>query len=88
MDEKRLNDIKKIIGQRLRILRTSLGLKQSEFAERIDSSQRFISEWELGKRIVSTEALLKICEEFGLPFSCFDPNQPGPEEYFKSHHKK
>ena len=72
MDKLKLAEI---IGQRLRLLRISKGLSQSELASKIKSQQRDISNWEKGKRLISTEYLFNVCLMFGVGVDFFDPTK-------------
>ena len=64
-----------LMGKRLKILRVNFGDTQEEFAERIGATQKQISEWELGKILVSTQYLVKICEECRVGLEFFDPQK-------------
>ena len=66
-------ELRKEMGRRLRILRLFHALDQREFADRIETKQAFVSEWEQGKKFISTKYLLRISHEFGLSISHFSP---------------
>lgn len=59
------------VGQKLKELRTSNKLTQSELAERIGTSQRSISQWELGGRDIKTSILIKVSELFDVSMDYF-----------------
>lgn len=54
------------IGGRLRKQREFLGLSRETFAERVSLSPQFIAEIELGKKGLSLDTLLRICECFEI----------------------
>ncbi len=64
----------KIIGENLRLLRTSHGLSQFELAELIGCSRALYTHYELGNRAQDTETLFNICTYFGIDIcSLFEP---------------
>lgn len=54
------------IGLKLRQLRESEGLTQTQFSKKVQLSQAAISQFEEGKRIPSTKALQKIAAGIGI----------------------
>lgn len=54
------------MNKRLKSLRKSLGLTQSEFAERIGSVQNTITGYETGRRVPSSQVLSLIAREFNV----------------------
>lgn len=54
------------MNERLKSLRKSLGLTQSEFAERIGSVQNTITGYETGRRVPSSQVLALIAREFNV----------------------
>lgn len=80
MDEKTLKEIANIIGHRLLLLRINNKLDQAQMAKKIGCTQRDVSQWERGKKLVSTKFMFSICAEFGLNFDYFDPRKKGPED--------
>jgi len=61
-----LDDIKKLIGQRIRELRLKKGLKQSDLAEIITLEPRSISRIESGYHFPKDEHLAKFANAFGV----------------------
>ena len=59
-----MDDLKKIIGERIRQRRKECGLKQYELAEKLDISNNHMSSIENGKKNMSQELLVKVCDEF------------------------
>ncbi len=54
------------IGDRIKKLRTSLGLKQVQFSQQIRVSQGYLAEVEKGKKIPSSRVLLAVSTVFGI----------------------
>lgn len=69
------NELDKIryypLPYRIRRLRRLLGLSQTEFAEKINSSQTLIALWEGGKYAPSEKSMDKIVKAFDLPSDFF-----------------
>lgn len=53
-------------GERLKELRKERGLTQSEFAKRINTTQKNISKYELEMLDLSTETIILICKTFNV----------------------
>jgi len=54
------------IGKRIKDLRKELRLSQSEFAEKLLTTQDTVSLWELDKSIPTTEFIINICKTFSV----------------------
>lgn len=54
-----------ILGIVLRAARERSGLTQTQLAERLETSQRYISEMESGKRVTAIVRLLETVDELG-----------------------
>lgn len=78
-----LENDKKIMGERLLAIRTRLGYNQRDFSKDLQVNQRDISEWETGKRILSTKFMLKVCRKFRVPFEFFNPDNKDPDSIWK-----
>ncbi len=52
---------------RLKELRESRGLTQTDLGKILNASQNTVSNWENGNRRIDNERLLKISEYFGVP---------------------
>ena len=63
--------IKEKVGQRIKELRTKLGLSQEEFAFRCELDRTYITSLERGKRNISLENLEKIAKAFNMTLSKF-----------------
>jgi transcriptional regulator with XRE-family HTH domain len=66
-------------GRRIREVRRRLGLTQSEFAERLKTTQSSVSRWEAGTQKPDLSSLMKIGELAGLDpirFALYDEEHP------------
>lgn len=54
------------MNERIKELRKTLDLTQSEFAERIGSSQNTLANYEIGRRNPSSSVINNICKEFNV----------------------
>lgn len=63
--------IKEKVGQRIKELRTKLGLSQEEFAFRCELDRTYITSLERGKRNISLTNLEKIANAFNMTLSEF-----------------
>ena len=80
----------KKIGQRIRKVRLEQGIKQKDLARRIGISQGALTNFELGRRKISLEWMLKIARALEVPVSYFvgaveapplEENSLGPKEH-------
>lgn len=79
----------KKIGQRIRKVRLEHGIKQKDLARKIGISQGALTNFELGRRKISLEWLLKIARALEVPVSYFvgaveppsDEDTLGPKEH-------
>ena len=77
---------------RIKELRNSQNLTQSEFAERIDMKRNSIAQIETGIRNPSDRTLKAICKEFNVNYSWLkdgtgvmdDPTHDKTDEFYKS----
>ena len=53
-------DIKKLLGQRIKEIRTQKGLTQDKLAEKVGFGQRTLSKIECGKTFITAENLAKL----------------------------
>lgn len=63
------NDIKKLLGRRIKELRTNKKLTQEDLAEKIDIGQRSLSRIECGKIFITSETLSKLLTVFEIEAS-------------------
>ena len=79
----------KKIGQRIRKVRLEHGIKQKDLARKIGISQGALTNFELGRRKISLEWLLKISRALEVPVGYFmgavepptDESTLGPKEH-------
>lgn len=50
----------------IRKIRKRHYLSQMEFASKLETTQKTVSEWELGKRLIDTHFLFKIINKFNI----------------------
>lgn len=60
------------MGEKLKTLRESCGLNQSQIAAYLGVDQSYVSKWEKGERKASVEALEKLCSLYGCTISELD----------------
>jgi len=77
-----------MIGDKIKTLRISQGLTQTDFAKRLYVTPAAVNQWEKGKTSPDTERLLAIAKEFSVPLDYFsdDPTTNYSEaELIKQH---
>ena len=57
---------KKLIAERIKKVRKTLNLTQTELATKLETNQAAVSAWELGDRLPGTEFLYKMATEFNV----------------------
>jgi transcriptional regulator with XRE-family HTH domain len=60
-------DVKRLFGERVRRLQTSLGLSQEEFAHRVQLDRSCCGSVERGERNISLENICSIAAGLGVP---------------------
>ena len=70
----------KKIGQRIRKVRLENGIKQKDLAKKISISQGALTNFELGRRKISLEWLLKISRALDVPVGYFVSAVEPPHE--------
>ena len=55
-----------IIAARIKEIRRDLGLTQSQFGEKLSTSQDTVSHWELGTCFPTTDFVISICRIFDI----------------------
>ncbi|MGB4058038.1 MAG: helix-turn-helix transcriptional regulator [Alphaproteobacteria bacterium] len=78
--------IDELVGQRLRIRRSLLGISQTALAESVDLTFQQIQKYEAGKNRISSGTLYKFARNLGVSVSYFFPEQieGNPNEYPKN----
>ena len=66
-------DMAKEMGIRLNMLRVRRGYSQAELADALNCTQAFVSEWQCGKKLISTKYLFRISKLFGVSLDFFNP---------------
>lgn len=66
-----------ILGIVLRAARERAGLTQTQLADRLETSQRYVSEMESGKRVTAIRRLLETVDELGATLYVDIPEREG-----------
>lgn len=74
-----MNDVSKIIGDRIRIIRNSKGLSIEELAHRADISNTHLGHIERGDRSPTVEMLAKIVSALDISFTELFTDLPIPD---------
>ena len=61
-----MNDINLDINLRIKTVRQSVGLSQTDFGKRLGLGRSYISAIELGQRTIKDRLIFQICQEFGI----------------------
>jgi len=69
-----------MLGDKIKTLRISQGLTQTEFAKRLFVTPAAVSQWEKGTTRPDTERLIAIAKEFKIPLDYFS-DAPGGKKY-------
>lgn len=72
----------KIIGERIRTARLLLKLTLKDLAKKVNISYASLSRIENGKKVVTVEQLIKICENTNKPLDYFIQEGNSAIEYF------
>ena len=57
------------IANNIKNIRQSFNMTQKEFAEKLNTDRKYLSELENSKRLPSIEMIYRICETFNLPLN-------------------
>ena len=68
-------DLKKYIGNQIKIFRKSAGFTQDELAKRLNTTKQTISRYEKGDRKANQDMLFELCDIFGVSIDDFFPSQ-------------
>ena len=76
-----------MLGDKIKQLRMSQGLSQTDFAKRLYVTPAAVNQWEKGKNKPDIDRLLKIAEVFAVPLDYFseDGKQYSETELIKQH---
>ena len=61
-----------MLSEKIKTLRVSQGLSQTDFAKRLFVTPGAVNQWEKGKTNPDTERLIAMAREFNIPLSYFD----------------
>lgn len=64
-----------MLSDKIKELRLSQGLNQSDFAKRLYVTPGAVSQWETGRTIPDTERLIAIANEFKIPLDYFSDKE-------------
>ena len=64
-----------MLADKIKQLRISQGLNQSEFARRLAITPGAVSQWETGRTVPDTERLMAIAKEFSIPLDYFSDEE-------------
>ena len=78
-----------MLSDKIRMLRESQGLNQTEFAKRLFVTPGAVNQWERGKTSPDTSRLIAMAKEFSVPLDYFSDDPDGKEyteaELIKQH---
>lgn len=66
-----------MIGEKIKMLRTSQGLSQTDFAKRLFVTPAAVNQWERDVSTPSTDRLIQIANEFSVPLDFFSSDSAG-----------
>lgn len=69
-----------MLAEKIKTLRISQGLNQTEFAKRLFVTPGAVSQWETGRTVPDTERLMAISKEFSIPLNYFSETQYTEQE--------
>ena len=72
-----------ILGEKIKQLRLSQGLNQTEFAKRLFVTPGAVSQWEKNRTAPDTERLLAIANEFSIPLDYFSEKESTEADLIK-----
>ena len=72
-----------MLGEKIKQLRISQGLSQTEFAKRLFVTPGAVSQWEKNRTAPDTERLMAIAKEFSIPLDYFSDKQYSEAELIK-----
>ena len=75
----------RLIAEKIKQLRISQGLNQSDFARRLNITPGAVSQWETGRTVPDTERLMAIAKEFSVPLDYFTDAKYTETELIRQH---
>ena len=67
-------DLKKYIGNRIKLFRKSAGFTQDELAQKLNTTKQTISRYEKGERKANQDMLFSLCDILGVSIDDFFPS--------------
>ena len=61
-----MDELKSIVAENLKALRTSAGLTQGELANRLNYSDKAVSKWERGESLPDVQVLKQLADMYGV----------------------
>ena len=62
----KLDELKSVVAENLKALRTTAGLTQGELAERLNYSDKAVSKWERGESLPDVQVLKQLADMYGV----------------------
>lgn len=75
-----MNEINKLVGQRIRRLRKRHRFSQEQLAQMIGTAQTTLSAYETGARNIDAETLWELAKALGEPINVFFPDMDSKKE--------
>jgi transcriptional regulator with XRE-family HTH domain len=69
-----------VLADKIKLLRKSQGLSQTDFAKRLFVTPGAVNQWERGKTSPDTARLISIAREFQVPLDFFSDDKPDTTE--------
>ena len=69
-----------MLSDKIKLLRKSQGLNQTEFAKRLFVTQGAVYQWETGRTTPDTSRLIAMAKEFQVPLDFFSDDKPDTTE--------
>ncbi len=79
-----MDDIRKGLGKRIRLLRKSKGFTQEDLGEKAGLSYKFVGEIERGEVNISLDSLLNIADALGVTINDLFPSEKDIFPHFSS----
>ena len=61
-----MDELKSVVAENLKALRTTAGLTQGELAERLNYSDKAVSKWERGESLPDVQVLKQLADMYGV----------------------
>lgn len=74
------SEVISVLAEKIKMLRKSQGLNQTDFAKRLFVTQGAVYQWETGRTTPDTSRLIAMAREFGVPLDYFSDDKPVTSE--------